>query len=157
MSNELNLDDLLANQSVTEVEDLPELVTLPAGVWKVKGISAKSGETQKRKPKVGVTMEVLELVELKESEKEEFDPETISEKFPEGSMAYYMFADAEGPKVLSRLKKAFGATMEANNMATFGELFDQFDQLEFFITVGRRQDADDPERFYGELQAVEIA
>lgn len=158
MSNDINLQELMASQAVSEVADLPDLATLPSGRWVLGGVSVKIGETATSKnPKVGVTMKVVECVELSKAEVAAgVDPE----KYPAETMAHFTFSDKEVEKVLSRLKKPFGATMEEHGMTTFAELMDQFDQLTFMCDVTRRKapdfDEDDP-RYFGELVSAVIS
>ena len=153
----IDLKELLANQSVADVEDLPELLTLPAGTYILKGVSMKAGESQANNPKVGVMMEVVEVVSISALEEKNG---VTAESVPVGSNTYFNFGDKELAKVLSRLKKPFGETMEENGIGNFGELMDQFDQLSFACEVTRRKapdfDEDDP-KYFGELVLATIA
>lgn len=141
--NELDLDDLLANQEIEGVEDLPDMVSLPNGTYILAGVSAKSGKTGKKKPKYGITFKKVSCEEVREEGFETTDE--VDEKYPADSLSYFMFSDEEPKKVLSRLKKVFGETMAEQGMSTFGQLFDQFDQLTFACDVTRRERDDSTE------------
>lgn len=154
---ELNMQELLQNQQVSQVEDMPDLLTLANGTYLLKGISIKPGESTKHNPKVGVTMEVVEVQELSKAEQE---AGVTAEDFPVGTLCHFTFSDKEPEKVLSRLKKPFGETMESNGMATFAELIEQFDQLTFVCQCTRRKAPDfseDNPNYFGQLELAVIA
>lgn len=152
--NNIDLMDLLDTE-LDNIEDLPELVTLPNCTARVRGMSIKGKETSNGNPSFGVTFELIEVVEINPIQHKKFDADP--ENFPKGSMVYFMMADKDAGKALSRLKAPFAETMRENGMGKLSELADQFDQLEFEIAVTARPDSSDDTRFYGDLKAAVIA
>lgn len=145
----MDMEELLQNTSANDIPDLPDLVTPPAGLYNVVGVSAKTGETSNGNPKIGITFKLKSVAEVDEDVREE------AEALVEGSMFYYSFSGKEPMDVLSRAKKALENLLEDN--VTIAEVLEQIPDTEYQVAVSTQPNKQNPERPFGRLEGIVLS
>lgn len=140
----LNFEEMLNNTALQDIPDAPDFVSLPTGVWKVRGVSTKIAETTSGNPKVGVTFAVQELVESNDES---------AANIVAGSLVYISFSRKDPAETLSQIKKALQGISEGKGTIT--EVLESIADTDFVIAVQQSANAQAPERPFVNL--VEIA
>lgn len=142
-ATELDFDSLL-DTSWDNIEDLPEFVTFPVGMYMFRGKDVKFMPADASKNKDAAVMLMAEMIQPMEISKDATPPQ-------EGSLLGIYYSGKMG---IQRMKKVFGELASSLGASNPKEFLDQFTGSEFGAAIKNRADKNDPDKVYNEVITV---
>lgn len=140
----LNFEELLAQTDVADIPDRPKFVSLPTGVWKLKGVSTKLGETSSGKPRLGIIFKVRECVESDSPE---------ADNVPADSLLYISISGEDAKDAMININDALKGITEGK--ANLAEVLESIPETDFVAAIRQTPNKQNPEMPFNNL--VEIA